>query len=109
LVFDIDIKHFAVSSKDRTGLFMGKPEFIISNNTGLSILQWCNQGSLQIPLAKNDIINKINYCNNLAELLALYKQYPEYQESLKSQYEDRKSFLIQLSNPNNYSTNGHSK
>lgn len=109
LVFDIDIKHFAVSSKDRTGLFMGKPEFIISNNTGLSILQWCNQGSLQIPLVKNDIINKISYCNNLAELLALYKQYPEYQEALKSQYEERKSFLIQLSNPNNYSTNGHSK
>lgn len=30
LVFDVDIKHFALSSKDRTGLFMGKPEFIIS-------------------------------------------------------------------------------
>ena len=32
LVFDVDIKHFAVSSKDRTGLFMGQPEFVISEN-----------------------------------------------------------------------------
>jgi hypothetical protein len=42
LVFDIDIKHFVVSSKDRTGLFMGKPEFIISVGTGKVILDWCN-------------------------------------------------------------------
>ena len=27
LAFDIDIKHFAVASKDRTGLFMEKSEF----------------------------------------------------------------------------------
>lgn len=45
LVFDVDIKHYAVSSKDRTGLFMGKPDFIISENTGKKILDWCNEGS----------------------------------------------------------------
>ncbi|WP_449400506.1 hypothetical protein [Chryseobacterium wanjuense] len=45
LVFDIDIKHFAVSSKDRTGLFMGKPEFQISDWTGKLILDWCNSGT----------------------------------------------------------------
>ncbi|WP_312090961.1 hypothetical protein [Chryseobacterium sp.] len=37
LVFDI--KHFAVSSKDRTGLFMGKPEFQISELTGKLIFR----------------------------------------------------------------------
>jgi hypothetical protein len=42
LVFDIDIKHNAVASKDRTGLFMGKPEFTITANTGRDILKWCN-------------------------------------------------------------------
>ncbi len=45
LVFDVDIKHFVVASKDRTGLFMGKPEFIISDNTGKEILDWCHSGS----------------------------------------------------------------
>lgn len=44
LVFDIDIKHFAVASKDRTGLFMWKSEFTISENTGKDILKWCNEG-----------------------------------------------------------------
>ena len=45
LVFDLDIKHNAVASKDRTGLFMGKPEFIITENTGKRILNWCNSAS----------------------------------------------------------------
>lgn len=44
LVFDVDIKHFAVSSKDRTGLFMGKPEFVINSYTGKRILNWRNEG-----------------------------------------------------------------
>ena len=39
IVFDIDIKHYATISKDRTGLFIGKPEFIISPETGSTILQ----------------------------------------------------------------------
>jgi len=112
LVFDIDIKHFAVSSKDRTGLFMGKPEFIINSGTGKRILDWCNTGS--VPgvvenLSENDIIDKIQTCNSVSDLLALYKQFPKYQESLKPIYESRKSFLIQLSNPQNFSTNGHTQ
>ena len=45
LVFDLNIKNQAVASKDRTGLFMGKPEFIITANTGREILNWCNQSS----------------------------------------------------------------
>lgn len=42
VVLDINIKHQAVASKDRTGLFMGKPEFVISPLTGQQILSWCN-------------------------------------------------------------------
>lgn len=42
LVFDVDIKHFAVASKDRTEIFMDKPEFKISTETGKKILDWCN-------------------------------------------------------------------
>lgn len=44
LVFDVDIKHFVVTSKDRTGLFVEKPPFIISEHTGSEILDWCNSG-----------------------------------------------------------------
>lgn len=45
IVLDIDLKHHAVASKDRTGLFMGKPEFTITPETGESILEWCNSES----------------------------------------------------------------
>ncbi len=112
LVFDIDIKHFAVSSKDRTGLFMGKPEFTISIDTGKEILDWCNEGVLprsNSDLSENEVYQNIQKCNSVAELLALYKQYTQYQESLKPYYEERKSFLINLSNPKNFSSNGHSR
>jgi hypothetical protein len=44
LVFDINIKHQATSSKDRTGLFVDKPEFLIDQATGKMILDWTKQG-----------------------------------------------------------------
>ena len=112
LVFDVDIKHFAVSSKDRTGLFMGKPEFIISEKTGVEILNWCNEGVLPgivNDLSEIEVFDRIQMSNSVAELLVIYKQYPQYQESLKHEFEDRKSFLIKISNPKNFSTNGHSR
>lgn len=130
----INENHLAKASKDRTGLFMNKPEFIITSDTGKLILNWCNSGiaetatvsnSIDSPaspqssikpitfdpginyLSKDDILTKIKTSNTIAELLAIYKQYPEYQEELRPQYEARKSFLIKLSNPQNFSTNGH--
>ena len=42
LVFDIDIKHMAKSSKDRTGIFTDDIGFKIDENTGKRILEWCN-------------------------------------------------------------------
>ena len=45
LVLDLDIKHHAVASKDRTGIFMDKPSFTITPNTGQEILNWCNTAS----------------------------------------------------------------
>ncbi len=42
VVLDIAMNHKAIASKDRTGLFTGHPEFIISPRVGQTILQWCN-------------------------------------------------------------------
>ena len=114
----VNENHLAKASKDRTGLFMNKPEFLITAQTGKMILDWCNAGiaetatvatSVQLNLEAieiNKVITKIGECNTLTELLALYKQFPGYQEQLKPEYEARKSFLIKLSNPQNFSTNG---
>lgn len=116
----VNDNHLAKASKDRTGLFMNKPEFLITPQTGKVILDWCNSGTInpaqvtssapkQSYLGANEIntlISKIGDCNTISDLLALYKQYPQYQEDLKSEYEARKSFLIKLSNPQNFLTNG---
>lgn len=42
IVLDINLKHHATASKDRTGLFIDKPEFTITPATGEAILNWCN-------------------------------------------------------------------
>lgn len=44
LCFDIDARHNATSSKDRTGLFNKIPEFIITSETGEILKHWANNG-----------------------------------------------------------------
>lgn len=44
LNIELDTNHNATVSKDRTGLFMGKPQFIPSEETGAMISEWCNSG-----------------------------------------------------------------
>ena len=41
-VLDIAMNHKAATSKDRTGLFTGRPEFLITPAVGQAILKWCN-------------------------------------------------------------------
>jgi ABC-type dipeptide/oligopeptide/nickel transport system ATPase component len=44
VAFDLSLKHLASTSKDRTGVFMDKPEFIITPETGKILLDWANSG-----------------------------------------------------------------
>lgn len=41
---ELDTRHNATSSKDRTGLFIDKPEFMPSEETGKMLLDWCELG-----------------------------------------------------------------
>jgi len=41
---ELDTNHNATVSKDRTGLFIGKPEFKPSESTGVMLLDWCENG-----------------------------------------------------------------
>ncbi len=105
LVFDIDIKHFAVSSKDRTGLFMGKPEFIINTNTGKKILDWCNSGT-----NLHDAREKIKASKTVEELKVLYNQYSNWREELEYDFKLQKDTINSkelLLNPKTFSINGH--
>ncbi len=65
---ELDIRHNATASKDRTGLFMGKPAFVPNVDTGKLILNWCNEG-IEAP----NIEQRINECKTIKELLQLFQ------------------------------------
>lgn len=93
LVFDIDIKHNANATKDRTGLFMDKPEFKISTSLGEQILSWCQQGTSK---SQEDILSEqIELCKTYDELKALYVNNPSFQAPLGQLFSKRKKELEQ--------------
>lgn len=93
IVLDIDIKHNAIASKDRTGLFMDKPEFKITPATGEQILAWCQQGTAKSP--EGVLSEQIELCNTYDELKALYINNPAFQAPLSQLFSKRKKELEQ--------------
>jgi hypothetical protein len=91
LVFDIDIKNNATASKDRTGLFAGKPEQKLSIQTGKLIQQWCNAGE---DVSADFLQNLIKECNTVQQLRELYNRHPEYKESLLPFFEQQKKHIL---------------
>ena len=66
----INDKHLAKASKDRTSLFMNKPEFVINSTTGKKLVEWC-QGIYSIDKIKDEI----NECTTIEGLRHLYNKY----------------------------------
>jgi hypothetical protein len=94
VVFDLDIKHNASASKDRTGLFMDKPQFVISESTGTEIRNWCNQG-IDVDL----IIQQINLADQIEQLKKIYADYPQLRVQLEPELIKRKSQIEMNSRP----------
>ncbi len=91
LAFEIiNDKHMARVSKDRTCLFVNLPEFVITPETGKMILNWCQMGDVDT----NTINTRISECKSMQELLTLYKMFPQFQQSLKPEFENQKRKLI---------------
>lgn len=92
LAFDIvNSNHMVKASKDRTGLFVNLPEFVITPETGRMILNWCQSGS---EITGDVILGRIGDCSTIQELLSLYRMFPQFQESLKEEYQNKKRQLI---------------
>ena len=53
--FDLLISHYAGTTKDRTKLFDGKPEFVINEETGKIIKEWNESGAVDYELVKKQI------------------------------------------------------
>lgn len=74
--FNLDEKHNCTASKDRTGLFMDKPFFTITHETGKIIKEWCESGVdfKQIILNNESIIlSQIEDINTTDELTSFWK------------------------------------
>jgi len=62
-VFEIGLNHQAKTIKDRSGLFLDLPAFMITEETGKRINEWCNPFHIQED-AKAMIINNLKVSQN---------------------------------------------
>lgn len=82
---ELDTKHNATVSKDRTGLFIDKPEFVPSAETGKIIKEWCESGAEPIKSEAeilqseiNEAINNLANCQTVDELKLFKSTLPAY-------------------------------
>lgn len=87
----INDKHMVKASKDRTSLFMGKPEFVPSEKTGEDIRKWCESGAELPEPTKEQFDGLVSYLKGTPEQAEKAKQalkkYKLSTEQLKTVYE----------------------
>jgi hypothetical protein len=88
LVFDLDIKHQATASKDRTNQFMDKPSFLITEKIGEQIKTWCEAGK-----SLEAVKEMISLAATVDELRNILRQYPEFRTSIEPLAVQRKNSL----------------
>lgn len=84
----INDKHLCKASKDRTGLFMDKPEFIINSAIGKKLIEWCNKG-----ISMDKIKEEILKCETIENLKQLYDKYPSFRKQTHPLIMERKGQL----------------
>jgi len=113
IVFDVNTHHLAKASKDRTNLFVNKPEFQITEETGRQIRHWCELNSqgqngeasteLMDDIFGESIVSKIASCSTLEELYTLFKENLDTQEQYKAQYIQQRE---KINHKLNFKSNG---
>jgi hypothetical protein len=68
---ELDIRHNATASKDRTMLFMGKPAFVPSEETGELIAKWCESGEA-VPELDHSWYEGVEACKTQKDLVSFY-------------------------------------
>lgn len=67
--------HLAIPSKDRTNLFEGKQPFLITEETGILIKNWCESGVSELQVA----INEMELVATLDEMKVVWSKYKSLQ------------------------------
>jgi len=96
IVFDVDIAHGIKATKDRTGLFIDKPEFIINASTGKKIREWCEQGVGTEQEMLATIVKEIIACTTIEGLRHIYSKHPSYQTKINDTILLRKTAIENL-------------
>jgi len=69
--------HMAQAAKDRTGLFMNKPEFVITPEVGQTIMDWCESG-IDPNIEINEAVVKLTNCETVEDLKLFKETLPAY-------------------------------
>lgn len=69
--------HLAIPSKDRTNLFEGRNPFLITEEIGKEILNWCNSGKSELQTA----ISEMEIVQDIEQLKAIWSKYKSLQQS----------------------------
>lgn len=105
VVFDLDIKHNATASKDRTGLYADKPEAVITPEYGKRILKWCNAGT-----SLDEVKQQIQKATSVVELRDILTTYPDFRKDIEALAIKRKEALnAEIINATKIGTNGTGK
>lgn len=89
----VNDKHLVVASKDRTQLFVNKPEFLITEETGEILITWAAGGTTLL----DDALEMVREAKTLEQLTNVFKSYPELKanEDLINACKARKQFLTE--------------
>ncbi len=111
IVLELDLKHQATATKDRTQLFMDKPTFIITPDTGKTIKAWCESGAAPTPAATSveELKDMVRSTVTVEALTALYRTYPETSKLLIPEFNKRKQEIVnsRIVTTQNFSPNGN--
>ncbi len=67
--------HLAIPSKDRTNLFEGKNPFLITEETGKEIANWCNSGVSELQMG----LNEMEIVADMESLKTIWSKYKSLQ------------------------------
>lgn len=90
---ELDTMHNATVSKDRTGLFAGKPDFKPSEETGKVLLEWCESGLSVLEIATNEM-SVASTLENLKIIWTKYKNLQTDTEFIKAKDKRKKELTI---------------
>ena len=87
----VNDRHFVKASKDRTGLFMNEPEFVITSETGKKVANWANSGvsvaeverqeAVEKMIRLENAISEMKSCSSLDCVKKMWSIHKEFQQT----------------------------